>query len=65
MVAIRAVPEGGPVPDKSRQSPSFAGESMLQRCQSFKRGVRQRTLLDRGERILERKRPFGPTAWVA
>jgi hypothetical protein len=26
---------------------------LLQRCQPFKRGVRQRTLLDRGERILE------------
>jgi hypothetical protein len=34
-------------------SPWFAGERLPQRCQPVERGSRQRTFLDRGERILE------------
>jgi hypothetical protein len=48
---LRAVDRACPANlDDHRVSPA---NPPLQRCQPFKRGVRQRTLLDRGERILE------------
>ena len=51
VAVLRAVDRACPANlDNHRGSPA---NPLLQRCQPFKRGVRQRTLLDRGERILE------------